>query len=183
MYRSFWLVQRLTHSPADRWKETFPDAKVRSNPFGYGRLGDYELDYMGAAEFEWGAIPKANNRLAEGTPTISVMEGFTYPKGGPSGRKKIKLPALDMLWLEEDGDPSESFQKWLDEGARTKESMGLFEYVLRGEEIPDYWQDTNPTAVWWAINANVQWAIREDDDSHLRKMLKSMEHVPAEFLR
>lgn len=172
MRRSFWLVQRLIESPEARWKESFPDAKVRSNPFGYGRLGDYELDYMGAAEFEWGAIPKANNRLAEGTPIIGVVEGLKYAN--------LELPPLDMLWLEEDGDPKGDFQEWLDSGARAKEGMGVFEYVLRGEEPPEH----NRGVVCWALEANVQWALHEPDGTgHLRKMLASMKNVEAEFLR
>lgn len=176
-HRPFYLVQRLYESPASRYKETFPNSKIASNPFGYGRLGDYELDYMGAAEFEWGAIPKAANRMYE------AGDGLVFQTHTLLGNNLI------FLYIEEEGDPTEEFDRW------------VIETRCDGQEPAYTLHDriTNPegfakkmaalkyhreTTVWWALNENVLWSfVEEDGSSHLEKMMASMQEVDSEFLR
>jgi hypothetical protein len=72
--RRSWLIQRL--------KQPYPQDSVlgADNPFAFGGgyrngglsdeamgllRGIFSFDYMGAAEFEWGAVPKAMQSLAK----------------------------------------------------------------------------------------------------------------------
>lgn len=172
MSRQFWLVQRVYPSPAAAFAGRFPSAKVRSNPFGYGRLGDYELDYMGAAEFEFGEIPKAATRLSKGKLQSADHE--------------YKGRTLRFLFLKADGDPFRDWQAW---------ANGTQQYQRRpfdGKEPPFGFKDRldgkrseyDKTEVWWALNENVMWAFVEADGTcHLNAMLESMGSVPSEFLR
>ena len=68
----FWLIQtgRVTTSP-------------RNNPFGPENIiNNVDLDYMGAAEFEWGALPKALARMMHSFEEYtSVHTGIFTPDG------------------------------------------------------------------------------------------------------
>lgn len=182
MGRSFWLVQRMVYSPLADFKAKWPTAEVISNPFGYGRLGEYEFSYMGAAEYEFGAITKANNRLSGAVGDL-CLETVEIKVG------KRVLPPLRMLWIGKEGHPAEEFQAWIAGGARTKESMHAFDSIARGKEVPEHFLGDYQAVVWWALDANVQWALAEEDGdgqftSHLDGMLRSI--VPDEnvqFLR
>jgi hypothetical protein len=177
----FWLVQRIKRSPYQRHVEAFPNAKVKSNPFGYGRLGDYELDYMGAAEFEFDAIPEANNRLAKAGKDLALS----------LGEREYQGRALDFLWIGKEGDPWERWVAWANGDPYTSEfgicerSRGFegkerpFDFERKLSE-PDYEYGGD---VWWALNENVQWAFHDGEDGHLLQMLRSMQSEPVEFLR
>ena len=185
MARSFWLVQRISYSPLADFKAKYPNAKVIANPFGYGRLGDYEFDYMGSAEYEGGAIPLANNRFAEAGSDL-CLETVEIQIG------KRNIPPMRMLWIGKEGHPAAEFREWIKEGTRTKESMHAFDYIARGEPVPKTFteRDMHNAVVWWALEANVQWAVAEDDSenegavtSHLDRMLASVTEETTQFLR
>lgn len=175
--RSFYLVQRLYESPHERFAKTFSDAKVKSNPFGYGRMGDYELDYMGAAEFEWGAIPEANNRLAEAGDDLTML------------RHEFNGHNLIFLYIGKEGDPTEGFDNWVNTRCDGKEpAYDLYErltdphtWMERQAKLGKY---ARTTEVWWSLRDNILWSfVDEDGSSHLEKMLASMSSEPVEFLR
>lgn len=178
--RPFYLVQRLYPSPWAKEKDWYerPGVKVKSNPFGYGRMGDYELDYMGSAEFEWGAIPKANNRLAEAGDDL-VLE-----------RHEFNGQNLIFLYIGKEGDPTTEFDKWVNEGCDGKEPA--YDLRLRLTD-PHKWMEDQAriepqyrrtTEVWWSLLDNIIWSfVEEDGTSHLEKMLASMGEAPVEFLR
>ncbi len=86
-----WLIQRLL-KPREGWE---------NNPFNFGGgfkngglsdnamnliKGIFEFDYMGAAEFEWGAVPEALNIIAKSASTNSLTKGSFKPS-----RKYTKL--------------------------------------------------------------------------------------------
>jgi hypothetical protein len=182
--RSFWLVQRIHRS----WRADAPADKPLSplqkmgNPFGYGKLGDYELDYMGAAEFEFGAIPEAFKRLQDAGKGIVLTEW------------EYKGHALDFLYIEKDGEPFDAWTDWA-EGRRRDEYSGKtyetrpfdgkerpyeLEERLNGATSPRFGDDWR-THVWWALEENVMWAFKED--GHLHKMLESMGRAETVSLR
>jgi hypothetical protein len=144
-------------------------------------MGDYELDYMGSAEFEFGAIPEANNRLAKAGKGLRLSVGENRYMDRP----------LDFLWINDEGDPFDVWCLWASGSERRpewwagykprpfegKERPYDFEKKLRGEDYK-YGGD-----VWWALGANVMWAFNDGDDGHLLKMLSSMGSAPTEFLR
>lgn len=171
----FWLVQRIERCPYAQHKKAFPTAKVKSNPFGYGRMGDYELDYMGAAEFEFGTIPAANNRLAEAGDKVVAEINYTFPKKYGDLSKR----PLDILYIETEGEPFDVMGEWFLGGMRGKERPHDFKKKLTE---PDYEYGGD---VWWALGANVMWAFSgtEDEPGHLVQMLASMKEEPVEFLR
>lgn len=158
----FYLVQRLKRSP---WA-------VKSNPFGYGRMGDYELEYMGAAEFEFGAIPEANNRLANAGKDLKLSVG-DHNYGGR---------LLDFLFIGKEGDPFEAFCEWAEGGGDLRAFYGKerpYDFEKKLTE-PGYKYGGD---AWWALAANVQWAFHDGENGHLLRMLTSMGSAPTEFLR
>lgn len=184
MARSFYLVQRIKRSwRADALpsKKDTPLAKLR-NPFGYGHLGDYDLDYMGSAEFEWGAIPEAFDRLRNAGKGVVLTEW------------EYRGQALDFLYIEKNGEPFEDWTRWA-EGRRIDEYTGKeyderpfygkekpyeLEERLNGATAPRFGDDWR-AHVWWALNEDVMWAFH--DDGHLPRMLESMAETKAVALR
>ena len=183
MPRQFYLVQRIKRSwRADNpSKADSPLAKV-ANVFGYGTLGDYDLEYMGSAEFEWGAIPEAFDRLRKAGNRLVLTEW------------EYMGHVFDFLYREKDGEPFEDWTRWA-EGRPIDEYSGQ-EYEERpfyGKEMPyelqerldgaekprfgDEWR----TDVWWALGENVMWAFH--DDGHLTQMLESMHRTKEVSLR
>lgn len=183
----FYLCQRLRLAPYARHKAAYPKAEVKSNPFGYGRMGDYELDYMGSAEFEFGAIPEANNRLAAAGRGLTLG---TYAYNGFD---------LDFLWIADQGEPFAAFVNWAF-GRYMKDDGTIVDNLKQGpfwgKEVPyelkerldgksaeevnrhsGEWQ----TALWWGLDANVIFGFKED--GHMEKWIESMGSAPTEFLR
>lgn len=172
--RRFYLVQRLKRSRlADIPTEKRTGLqKLGSNPFGYGNLGDYDLDYMGSAEFEWGAIPEAFDRLAKAGKGIAL------------GQFEHNGHALDFLWIESEGEPFEDWAAWVD-GRPWVDRYGFScdRRPCEGKETPYELRDrldgkdAHPefgwrSDVWWALSENVMWAFSED--GHLQRMVDSM---------
>lgn len=84
-FQASWLVQRLE-------KPIQPAGLFKDNPFSFGggRLngglskeamsllrGIFSFDYMGASEFEWGAVPEALQKLAK-----ADLAAFTFDIDG-----------------------------------------------------------------------------------------------------
>jgi hypothetical protein len=177
--RRFYLTQRIHRG---RLTETTPSErtgiqKLGRNPFGYGNLGDYDLDYMGSAEFEWGAIPEALKRLAK------TGWGITYAERNYRGH------ALDFLWITKEGDPFEDWCAWAEGKPRTdrygyscqrrpfegKESVYDLAQRLAGREPDEYgWR----TDIWWALTENVMWSFA--GEGHIEAMLTSMQKTASE---
>lgn len=177
--RRFYLVQRIKRSRL----VDLPDAKKKgllaklgSNPFGYGNLGHYDLEYMGSAEFEWGAIPEAFDRLKKAGKDI---DSATFDYNGT---------ALDFLWIKKEGNPFEDWVAWL-EGKPRIDDYGysnerrpcegkeppyeLRQRLVEGKDAPEWGWTTD---VWWALGENVMWAFA--DEGHLARMVESMQGVP-----
>lgn len=114
-----WLVQRLNkpHGASGIFG--------KDNPFAFGGglrngglsddamdllRGIFSFDYMGAAEFEFGEVPKALQRIAEQTdlsatafevPLSQVAEGWSRTKvPAPTGQATVYLLAPDE-WSDE----------------------------------------------------------------------------------
>lgn len=181
----YYLVQRLRHSPYEQAAgRTLSTPKGRANPFGGGRMGDYELEYMGAAEFELGAVGKANNRLAAAGKDLRLAE-FSY-----------RGHDLDFLWIGSEGEPFDTWTNWAD-GRNVDPRTGTVREIdpffgkeppyelqkrLRGDDPPQHAAGQWQTAVWWALDGNVMWAFN-DEHRHLHQLLESMGTAPTELLR
>lgn len=178
--RRFYLVQRIKRSRvAEIPVEKRKGLQKISNPFGYGNLGDYELDYMGSAEFEWGAISEALKRF------VKAGKGITLEQ------REHKGHALDFLWVEKEGDPFEDWCAWVDgkpyrgrygEYARRpcegKEPAWELRDRLDGKEEPEWGWCAD---IWWALDEIVMWSFSGDD--HIVRMLESMQSGPKSRVR
>jgi hypothetical protein len=168
MARDFYLVQRIQrswhadHKPSEN---ASPLMKVR-NLFGNGTLGDYDLEYMGSAEFEFGAIPEALKRLKDAGKNGLILREWEY--GGH---------VLDFLYRHKDGEPFEAWANWAEGNKHDppfygKETPFELRDRLAGKEPPSWARGEWRTHVYWALNANVMWAFHEA--GHLPRMLASM---------
>jgi hypothetical protein len=115
--RSSYLIQRLD--------PPFSMGEVKDNPFSFGGglvngglapeamdllRGLFSFDYMGAAEFEWGAVPKALDRIARNAdlaawsfdlPLAAVAKGWQdKTKTEPEGTVTVYVIA-DRQWADE----------------------------------------------------------------------------------
>lgn len=180
-----WLVQRLR-------KPYNHPAFGADNPFSFGGglrngglndeamgllRGIFSFDYMGAAEFEFGAIPQAFDRLRESGDDIVLCE-WTY-----------KGHAFDFLYRKQDGEPFDAWTAWAKGGNQNGYKRPAFD----GKEPPfelrqriagkKPWSEERgwQTAIWWALEENVMWSFKED--GHLQRMLESMKETEVVELR
>lgn len=163
MSRDYWLVQRMYYSPLEAFTKKFPGAKINANPFGYGRLGDYELDYMGAAEFEFGALPEAAKKLSESNLMTDTHE--------------FRGKTIKFLFTEKDGDPFEEWCKWIvTEPVSSKEPPYDVISILDGKTQAS----ERRGQIWWSLNNNMMWSFLSDDGiDHIQQMLTSMQTVES----
>ena len=154
-----WLVQRLMR-PTGGIK--LPDGKVVDNPFSFGGgyknggLSDrameiirsiWEFDYMGSAEFEFGAVPKALQQIAktaEAKKLVVVrLEVATKNDPRPCGRDALPGVIEGVVYglCHEDhvGEVTKRIKAWAHDefagGRSTKETVGL-ERALREPDSP-----------------------------------------------
>ena len=161
---NFWLVQRIDYSPPEKYAKL----NLSSNPFGYGRLGNYELDYMGSAEFEWGAIPDSYNAFRKANKKkdgLSIVD-HTYNHHN-----------LRFLFITKDSDPFDTFTEWVKSGCEGKEPAYGLARRLKGTQ--SQWDHT---AVWWSLTDNIMWAFVENDGTcHLNQLLDSIKDVTPQL--
>lgn len=107
-----------------------------------GLDGVVRLDYMGAAEFEWGALPASLKAIRENAAAYVTRDTGLKAK---SGR------ALMVLCPAEDFDALRSFLERNSEKAtdRLKEWLGLPEGLRCEKQAPDFWWDV--TNHWMAV--------------------------------
>jgi hypothetical protein len=177
----FYLTQRLRFSKF-KSERNERSGKRLVNPFARKGFGDYELEYMGSAEFEFGAIPEAKERLAAAGDGLMLAE-FTY------GEHR-----LDFLWIESEGEPFDVWKDWV-EGRRWfdgrqestiplegQERPWELEKRLAGEQPPKYMYGSWSTDVWWGLEGNVLFAFA-DEDRHLHRLIESMDGAVAVLAR
>lgn len=157
--RRFYLIQRMYESEPGKY-DKMSGGRVDHNPFGYGRLGAYELDYMGSAEFEWGAIPDSTKRFGEAGNSLMMAEHML------SGHSIL------FMYIEADGDPWEDFLKWFNGDRRTKEEP--YGFIRKVENKEERFEDK--TTIWWSLDDDVMWcfAPKEGEKSHIQKLLDTM---------
>ena len=114
-----WLVQRLNH-PRPSWKNQEID--IKDNPFSFGgglKNGGLSsdimnslrsicsFDYMGASEYEWGALPTTLNNIYQNRKEF--VTGSVSPYGKPVYyliRKKFERDMKKFLTFAADNEPS-----------------------------------------------------------------------------
>lgn len=151
----FYLVQRCL--PARNYQAL----GFRRNPFGYGGMGAFELDYMGSAEFEFGAIPESYNRLYKAGDAGNLGHGEV----------EINGKVIEFVNIHSDGDPSAALTNWVTkQKCDGKEPAGDF-YQRIFDQENDY-RKAHRTAIWWSLNDDVMFAFKED--GMLEELFKSL---------
>lgn len=153
--RKSWLIQRL-----NRPRNWDANLGLQDNPFAFGGglkdgglsseamdllRGVWSFDYMGSAEFEFGAVPKALNGLAElagkkgglsasSLPVdLSTVElPWDWPKGKPepSGEATVYIVAPSGHLSEVKG----RIAGWVKSAPRLKESLRLSDALVPTKE-------------------------------------------------
>jgi hypothetical protein len=117
-----------------------------TNPFNFGGglknggLSDdamklikniFSFDYMGSAEFEYGAVPDAMNKIAKNHESYSSHEVKVKPKKGNVGNVYVicndNITTDVISWIKKKG------QDEYNKNQRTKEHVGLHESLTNDE--------------------------------------------------
>jgi hypothetical protein len=131
----FWLVQRLNRDPKHKGPIT--------------KLDHLGADYMGSAEFEFDAIPKAYKAMQAQklTQTTVIVKAFNT-----EATFHVVAPADQSDSLQQ------RFQAWFDGGLRSKEDPYLDLVITRkgwrGEIMSDEDFEQLPIA-WWVLRENI----------------------------
>lgn len=109
--------------------------KSRENITGIDSL--FSFDYMGSAEFEFGALPRALSKICEVADALQAYE-VTF------GKKSLWL----VTTKKEVSEAMRMLKLAADEQIRTKEYVGI-EAHLKGTEKDRGYKDYK---AWWAID-------------------------------
>lgn len=141
-----WLVQRLNKVICS--KGDSPLAKlVNANPFAFGGgllhggLSDkafdllsqiFRFDYMGAAEFEWGAVPKALQHIAKNRKQYIAYTLDVRTRNKNTGTVYVICPEENKGYIS-DWIKKKAYDEYGKSGRGTKEAV-LLDSVLDGVE-------------------------------------------------
>ena len=127
-----------------------------------GRFDDlFACEYMGSAEFEWGAIPDSFKRIRANKKALVIHEGEVTRKGITVpvfvvGHRKVAKSIPDRLaaWLADD---------W----PRAKE------ITYFPERIEGTASEYVRTDAWWSLGDDVMWALDADTADLLLQGVKA----------
>jgi hypothetical protein len=138
----FWLVQRLEETPQRRY----------DNPFG----GDtnvaktldaqFRLDYMGSAEFEFGAVPQSANRIHQVANRLKVVtQNVVTPV--------FEEPVHFICTSEQEEETLPAWQEWV----KAPHSLEDTYYFRSRDKWPYTDQDKLNYVGWWALEEDIIW--------------------------
>lgn len=127
---AFYLTQRLT----------------RRDGGGSGFDAHFSCDYMGSAEFEWGALPASLKRI-RASRKIALHEGTVT-------RKSIVVPVFVVGDKKTISTIPDLLTEWIsDEYPRGKE-MTYFDRLIEGT-AGEYVRCN----AWWSLSDDVMWSL------------------------
>lgn len=137
---SFYLTQRLNS---------------RDRPSGKGFDALFECHYMGASEFEWGAIPESLARMRAARKVGLHIGRVT--------RKDITIPVFVVGDVKRIESVPDALTAWIaDDYPRGKEMTYFPERV---EGAAKEWHAR--TDAWWSLTDDVMWALDADTADRL----------------
>lgn len=132
----FYLVQR------GNWNTTINKENAKDTNFT-GMDGLIRLDYMGSAEFEWGAIPKAYRRiLAEIDQYSVVVTPFKNING---------VPLCLYCRIDRAKETIQAIQSYINKPWHLKEWIHLNDHMARADH------NSIRENFWWAIENGIDW--------------------------
>jgi hypothetical protein len=141
---AFYLVQRMTAE--DTGREGFD--------------GQFRLDYMGAAEFEWGALPASLKRIRAAKRRTTIAQPVTV--------NGITKTAYFVGGAQQAQAAADAVQTWLDGGSRGHERAYFAEHVIGS--LGDWMTKTN---AWWDIQQDVMFTLDPDIAKRISKAVWS----------
>lgn len=131
----YWLTQRLERRTYKREGDTGLDV-------------DFQLEYMGSSEFEWGNVPKALKKMREAGDRISLFES-TLTIG--TLNRTVYFVCDERTFQAK----REAFDVWLEKGARGQE-YSAFPQVFAGDAA------YHRTIAWWSLDTEIGWTLDAD---------------------
>lgn len=152
-------MQRLIRLPDDRLGQP--------NPFNRGLLGNrFELDYMGSAEYEWGA-PQQSADIMKAQQLQSIPRQLTR-NGVTKTVYFVASPSvLDQFW--------DAFVAWATEPRPVSREESHFNYEFDERNWLDEPLSNDPherTHAWWSLEEHIIWTL---DWSIAQELLDSLE--------
>ena len=149
----FWLIQR-------------GKMNQEGGPALTGREGVVRLDYMGSAEFEFGAIPNSYRKIMHDFDQYQV----TDTKVNVAGKRKLLLFAKK----ENSEAIAEAIRNFIDSPYKLKEWSDL-EKLVKVADLSVPWTICH-TRFWWGLDKNElgQWMAFLEEDSE--RIIKALEH-------
>jgi len=128
-------------------------ATIEDRDYKKGIDSIINLDYMGASEFEWGAIPDSLKAIRTAIPEYTYMDIPMYGKVVTVFcNAKVKSEVPDML-------------ERLASGEIRCECYTEFDNLLRPSEIQKKWQAKRPlrTNFWWDLDNHIMFWIKDNE--------------------
>ena len=125
---------------------------------------DFALEYMGSAEFEWGAVPESLARIRQNRRRLTVEAA---PIESPSGDVRHVWMIADRRRMD---DIWPAFAAWVAQGCPGKEHARFVEQ-FPAEHDARY----DKTIAWWDLEADVAWAL---DAQTARLLLAGFAETP-----
>lgn len=144
--RSFYLVQRLTR---------------RDRPGMKGFDGAFGCEYMGSAEFEWGAIPESLTRIRQ-AKKIGIHTGRVT-------RRETTVPVFVVGDVKRIDQAPDALTAWMVADYPRGKEMTYFPEAVEGTR-KDY---QNRTHAWWSLDDDVMWALDSDTAELLLKAVNA----------
>lgn len=151
---NFWLVQRLEEAHKGRHDNPFQDDDNVASTLN----AQFNLDYMGAAEFEYGAVPKSGNRIAKTARHLRIV---THQIVTPNFEESVHF----ICTSEQEEGLLPEWHEWA-KNPQTKENTFYFNsrdgWPYTGEYARNY-------VGWWALNEDIIWTREESRAESIRQ--------------
>lgn len=143
--------------------------RFKNNPTGETIDGILEMDYMGSAEFEFGALPESLKKMTKTADEI-IIEIF-------KDIKNYKNQKLCLIGLESDIYEYLSYvDDLINERLRLKERTNIKESItgkdFRGRPVKE---DSHFTInAWWDIDNQIMFCFGKDNARKIIKAIKAL---------
>jgi hypothetical protein len=115
-----------------------------------------DLDYMGSAEFEFGALPRSLRALRAGTRVLRVVSDIK--------QDEIPLRVLSTLTDEEFAEYVHYLHRMRTDKIDLKERLRFSPVHIKGEYAENF---------WWDIENHVMWSFRKQFMNRLENYLQA----------
>lgn len=136
---NMWLIQR------GKWNSNITEEDAKYTII-YGNNGLINLDYMGSAEFEWGALPNSLTRIFDN------FNDYDYFVTDICNRNSVPF----VLFCPKDKwhDYVDEIKRFIDTKYRLKGRTGLFEHFYSHEQCKN--MIYSHTSFWWNVENSAE---------------------------